>query len=555
MALLVVVFVTLGSLIGADMARADPALDEALSIVDDAIFAIDMQDEFALQDAMTRATTTLTWLPTITVESIQSGDRDALVLIWLGMYLPSGEAFLVASDVVEMERGARQWGLPGDPESDAAIDELDRHASALLEIFDHRGLPLTGASRTVMARNSTTPEFEAFDTAIADLRAQAELDLPDDNWVPPPLSVPDDNLATPTTVPATVVPTTVAPTTVAVSTPPATAPPATAPPITAPPLAAPAPPPATAVAAPPAATPATPPADASVADVSATASDDGADADITGSGRQQRVDVPPENFDDVAEIRRADTVSNDASDETGRPADAVVVADTANDVRDDLTETADAAPNDTPNDTLNEDGSGGSSVPGPAMLAFASIAVLAVIMSSISMVRSRRHADLSTIAYSDALTGLNNRRRFDADVSTMSARGSTPTAMLMLDVDHFKQFNDTFGHAVGDDVLRQVGDVFSRTVRANDVAYRYGGEEFCALLPDTTEADAMAIAERVRRAIEAIEMRLDDGATVSVTASVGVSCGPAEQLAGLVRRADEAVYRAKDDGRNRVAAG
>nr|NKB41963.1 diguanylate cyclase [Ilumatobacter sp.] len=121
--------------------------------------------------------------------------------------------------------------------------------------------------------------------------------------------------------------------------------------------------------------------------------------------------------------------------------------------------------------------------------------------------------------------------------------------LAMVDIDNFKMFNDIHGHAAGDDVLRRVGYAIAASVRCDDVAYRYGGEEFCVLLPDATADEAGGVAERVRRAIEAIEAPYG----TKVTASVGVASGPSTHLPATAATADAALFRAKHAGRNRVA--
>ncbi len=122
-------------------------------------------------------------------------------------------------------------------------------------------------------------------------------------------------------------------------------------------------------------------------------------------------------------------------------------------------------------------------------------------------------------------------------------------AVLMIDVDHFKQFNDRYGHTMGDEVLRLVGATLSRHFRKTDVPYRYGGEEFCVLLPETNEAEAMFAGERIRAAVETIDLPVE----AHITVSIGVSIGPASMISDTLERADGALYAAKEAGRNRVA--
>lgn len=179
------------------------------------------------------------------------------------------------------------------------------------------------------------------------------------------------------------------------------------------------------------------------------------------------------------------------------------------------------------------------------------IAVTALVAGFVAFIRFRRrtHDRLVELAMTDGLTGLKNRRKLDNDVDRWIGGEARPTAMLMIDIDNFKMFNDTHGHAAGDDVLRRVGDAIAASVRCDDVAYRYGGEEFCVLLPDTTADEAGGVAERVRRAIEAIEAPYG----TRVTASVGVASGPSTHLPTTAATADAALFRAKHGGRNRIA--
>ena len=157
-------------------------------------------------------------------------------------------------------------------------------------------------------------------------------------------------------------------------------------------------------------------------------------------------------------------------------------------------------------------------------------------------------------AATDGLTGLPNKRAVTDALNRMFAQASTtgsPIALLLLDLDHFKQINDQWGHAVGDQVLANVGAVLRSALRTRDFAGRNGGEEFAVLLPDTAVAAALEIAERVRAAIAEISL---PGADVSVTASIGVGGYPdhASTLDRLERLADAALYLAKRHGRNRV---
>lgn len=156
-------------------------------------------------------------------------------------------------------------------------------------------------------------------------------------------------------------------------------------------------------------------------------------------------------------------------------------------------------------------------------------------------------------ARTDALTKLANRRAFDAflsDSAEMYAKHGQPFALVMLDVDNFKQFNDVHGHPAGDEVLRTVGRTLSRVVGGADLACRYGGEEFAVILVNTSQDEAQLAAERIRKAIEGMNVEFG-GNSLHVTASVGVAGSQRnEEPSLLVRRADEAVYGAKKHGRN-----
>jgi len=126
--------------------------------------------------------------------------------------------------------------------------------------------------------------------------------------------------------------------------------------------------------------------------------------------------------------------------------------------------------------------------------------------------------------------------------------------VMMADLDHFKRVNDQYGHPAGDVVLRGVSEVLRQTLRAPDVAGRYGGEELLVILPQTDAQGAAQMAERWRQAVEVSSFRAPDGRNVGVTVSIGVASFSADQASPdeLVNSADEALYRAKHQGRNRV---
>lgn len=164
------------------------------------------------------------------------------------------------------------------------------------------------------------------------------------------------------------------------------------------------------------------------------------------------------------------------------------------------------------------------------------------------------HERLRGLASQDGLTGLGNRRTFQRELGLAIARAerrNAPLSLLIIDLDHFKPLNDTYGHPFGDTVLRAVARVIERAGRRTDLAVRYGGEEFALVLEDSDAAGAAGVAERVRAEIEAL--RFDDK-PARVTASVGLAVHPddASTQAELVAQADAALYTAKNRGRNQV---
>jgi len=148
------------------------------------------------------------------------------------------------------------------------------------------------------------------------------------------------------------------------------------------------------------------------------------------------------------------------------------------------------------------------------------------------------------------LTGLGNRRAFHLAINeVLSSRRYKPLGIAMIDVDHFKKYNDTYGHLEGDLVLKKLGNVLRRCVREQDTVIRFGGEEFSVIMPGSTLEESRVMAERVRKAI-AEERFPNQGITVSI----GVSSRSGEDdIDTLLKRADEALYDAKANGRNCVA--
>ncbi|MFT0862374.1 GGDEF domain-containing protein [Ancylobacter sp. G4_0304] len=166
-----------------------------------------------------------------------------------------------------------------------------------------------------------------------------------------------------------------------------------------------------------------------------------------------------------------------------------------------------------------------------------------------------RNAELEIAAFTDMLTGLPNRRRFDTLLPSrieLARRRKQALTMVMLDIDHFKNVNDHFGHEWGDEVLRHLGRMLDVHKREEDIAFRIGGEEFVVVAPHTPLEQAGALAERLRVTIEHTPLE-KKGRRIAITVSLGVAqLRPEDDLAILLARADEALYRAKHHGRNRV---
>lgn len=165
---------------------------------------------------------------------------------------------------------------------------------------------------------------------------------------------------------------------------------------------------------------------------------------------------------------------------------------------------------------------------------------------------------LCELSSRDPLTGLANRRHFQTiqeRTIEMVARSGESALLLMLDIDHFKKVNDTYGHQAGDQVLRTVGDALANCVRPMDTVARYGGEEFAIILPNCHSAYGAMVAERIRATVEALEISISPTQTLQVTISIGGAFAPEwVRSTGVLwtERADMQLYQAKTQGRNRV---
>jgi diguanylate cyclase (GGDEF)-like protein len=186
------------------------------------------------------------------------------------------------------------------------------------------------------------------------------------------------------------------------------------------------------------------------------------------------------------------------------------------------------------------------------------------VIASFSLENVLNRARLLRSGHTDFLTGWHNRRYLQLRLKeelARAARDRSTLVCLMLDIDHFKRINDTYGHAAGDEVLREIAHRIETQVRASDVAARYGGEEFVVLLPATDGKAARSLAERIRVAISANTIAVNADTEVTITTSIGIAtcAAPAQgddlKTVGdsLLARADVALYRAKSDGRDQVA--
>ena len=176
--------------------------------------------------------------------------------------------------------------------------------------------------------------------------------------------------------------------------------------------------------------------------------------------------------------------------------------------------------------------------------------------AALAIANRRLLAALQGMANTDARTGLANTRSFDLmlEEALSTRREHESVAVLMLDLDHFKEFNDRYGHPSGDEALRTFAGILRSCLRDDDIAARYGGEEFAVVLPGIDENTALAVAERIRTRTDTTLISLAPGITDRITVSIGVACAPEQALdrITLLRLADEALYRAKQGGRNRV---
>ncbi len=193
----------------------------------------------------------------------------------------------------------------------------------------------------------------------------------------------------------------------------------------------------------------------------------------------------------------------------------------------------------------------GSNGPALGLLAVAAMSLLVLGAAALANSLRRRESDdeLAAMAWSDGLTGLANRRRLDHDIASPDMDDTV--AVIMVDVDHFKSVNDRFGHQEGDEILRRVAAMLSAHVRYDDIVYRYGGEEFCILLPGATHDDALGVADRMLEAARTIVLPDQSNLTISVGVARTDDIEIAD-VATTVETADKALIAAKTAGRDRI---
>jgi diguanylate cyclase (GGDEF)-like protein len=177
-------------------------------------------------------------------------------------------------------------------------------------------------------------------------------------------------------------------------------------------------------------------------------------------------------------------------------------------------------------------------------------------LASINETLRKRNLELHEISITDSLTGLYNRKHLMetlAREASRSQRYERPFALLMIDIDHFKRYNDTFGHLAGDEALKKMAKIFRDSVRAADYSARYGGEEFLIILPETSKDKAVQAAERIRQCVEK-DSSADSDKGMGNTVSIGIAVFPehGDDIQELIKNADAALYEAKEGGRNQV---
>jgi diguanylate cyclase (GGDEF)-like protein len=179
-------------------------------------------------------------------------------------------------------------------------------------------------------------------------------------------------------------------------------------------------------------------------------------------------------------------------------------------------------------------------------------------MLSVALQNSQHFEQIKALSYTDEMTGLHNYRFFKMRMKEEIARAKRngfPLALLILDVDFFKNYNDALGHPAGDEILRQLSDILRKTVRDNDIVARYGGEEFAIILPSTDQKGAGVLADRIRKKIEKFKFphqEIQPNGTLTISIGIALYPEDAGDAEEIVKAADKALYNAKENGRNLV---
>jgi len=198
--------------------------------------------------------------------------------------------------------------------------------------------------------------------------------------------------------------------------------------------------------------------------------------------------------------------------------------------------------------------------PGMNSFSFSDVKMLTLVAGhvALSIANAKLYTKTRELSVKDELTQVYNRRHFQQMLQMewkRAVRFLRDLSLIMIDVDHFKAYNDTFGHLTGDTVLKQIGQILQRNLREVDTVARFGGEEFVLLLPDTDKHGAIAVAEKVRRLVEQHRFTTEDReSTRPITISAGIASYPDDvgEMDDLIDHADIALYRAKEGGRNQV---
>lgn len=181
----------------------------------------------------------------------------------------------------------------------------------------------------------------------------------------------------------------------------------------------------------------------------------------------------------------------------------------------------------------------------------ASVGVLMIILNLDVHIMNRRISEYKRSSETDHLTGLMNKRAWEEALERIEGYDRRYN-VLILDIDHFKRINDTYGHVNGDEILRQFSDLIVRETRDHDLKARIGGEEFGILIPDLNSTSVLLVAERIRKSVSEHKFQLNTRLTIQVSVSIGIANGNASGIDAMVLQADQSLYVAKRSGRNRI---